>query len=246
VTTTGPAPLVLVVEDEEPMARLLRSVLGSAGYRVFDVATGREALLHAPGRNPDVVLLDLGLPDLDGLDVVRRLREWMRAPIVVVSAREREEDKVKVLDAGADDYLTKPFGTSELLARLRVALRHANLSDGAGEPVFESRGLRVDLLKRRVWVEEREVRLTPTEWKLLAVLVRHAGRVVQQRQLLREVWGPKDEEQYHYLRVFVASLRQKIEREPAKPRHVLTEPGVGYRLAEDDGNGGASGGTMGG
>jgi two-component system KDP operon response regulator KdpE len=227
----APAPLVLVVEDEEPMARLLRSVLSSAGYRVLDVATGRDALLHAPGRNPDVVVLDLGLPDVDGLEVVRRLREWMRAPILVVSARAREEEKVAVLDAGADDYLTKPFGTSELLARLRVALRHANLSEGT-EPVFEARGLRVDLLKRRVWVEGREVRLTPTEWKLLSVLVRHAGRVVLQRQLLREVWGPKDEEQYHYLRVFVASLRQKIEQEPAKPRHILTEAGVGYRLAE--------------
>jgi two-component system KDP operon response regulator KdpE len=228
-----PSPLVLVVEDELPMARLLRSVLSSADYRVFEVATAKEAVLQAAGRNPDAVLLDLGLPDRDGIEVVKRLREWMRAPIIVVSARDREQDKVDALDAGADDYLTKPFATGELLARMRVALRRAaSLSDG-GPPMFVADGLRVDLQRRQCFVRGVETALTPTEWKLLSVLVRHRGRVVLQRQLLREVWGPNEEDRPHYLRVYVASLRRKIEAEPANPRHVITEPGVGYRLRDE-------------
>jgi two-component system KDP operon response regulator KdpE len=224
---------VLVVEDEAPMARLLRSVLTRAGYRVFEVGTGRDALLQAAARAPDLVLLDLGLPDKDGVEVVRGLRAWMHAPILVVSARDREDQKVEALDAGADDYLTKPFGVAELLARLRVALRHAARGEDGTEAVHESEGLRVDLGRRQVWVRGQETRLTPTEWKLLSVLVRHAGRVVLGRQLLREVWGPSDENRSHYLRVYVASLRRKLEAEPANPRHLLTEPGVGYRLAEE-------------
>jgi two-component system KDP operon response regulator KdpE len=233
-TASAHAPLVLVVEDEMAMSRLLRSVLSAAGYRVFEVATAREALLQAAGRSPDLVLLDLGLPDRDGVEVVKRLREWMRSPIVVVSARDREEEKVEALDAGADDYLTKPFGSAELLARLRVALRHAAAGPEGDEAPFEAGDLKVDVVRRQVWARGAEVRLTPTEWKLLTVLVRHAGRVVLQRQLLREVWGPADEDRAHYLRVYVASLRRKLEAEPANPRHLITEPGVGYRLREDD------------
>jgi two-component system, OmpR family, KDP operon response regulator KdpE len=230
---TAPAPCVLVVEDEPAMTRLLRSVLTAAGYRVFEVGTAKEALLQAAGRSPDLVLLDLGLPDGDGVDVVRRLREWMRAPIVVVSARDREQGKIEALDAGADDYLTKPFGTGELLARTRAALRHAARPPGGAPPVFQVGDLRVDLEKRQVSVADAPVHVTRTEWKLLAVLVRHAGKVVLQRQLLREVWSPAEENQPHYLRVYVASLRRKLEREPAKPRYLLTETGVGYRLRDE-------------
>jgi len=232
---TSPAPLVLVVEDEPAMGRLLASVLLQAGYRVFPVDTGRAALLQASARTPDAVLLDLGLPDLDGLEVVRRLRTWMRAPIVVVSARGREQDKVDALDAGADDYVTKPFGAGELLARLRVALRHAARGVASSEGVFEVGELQVDAERRIVRVGGREVRLTPTEWKLLLVLVRSAGRVVQQKDLLREVWGPIVEKQglSHYLRVYVAELRRKLEADPTRPRLLLTEPAVGYRLLDE-------------
>jgi two-component system KDP operon response regulator KdpE len=229
---SGPSPLVLVVEDDVAMARLLDTVLTGAGYRVFEVASGREALLQAAGRTPDLVLLDLGLPDGDGVEVVRRLREWTRTPIIVVSARGREQDKVDALDAGADDYLTKPFAAGELLARLRVALRHASTPASGSEPVFEAPDLRIDLARRQAWASGDEVRLTPTEWKLLSVLVRHAGRVVLQSQLLREVWGPGSEEQSHYLRVYMANLRRKLEKDPARPRHLRTEPGVGYRIHE--------------
>jgi two-component system KDP operon response regulator KdpE len=229
-----PPPLILIVEDDPPMARMLRSVLTAVGYRVFVVGTARDAVRQAVGRSPDLVLLDLGLPDQDGVEVVRRLREWMRAPVVVVSARDAEAQKVQALDAGADDYLTKPFGTSELLARLRVALRHAAAPADGSTPVFESGDLRVDLERRCVRLSGQEVRLTPIEWKLLSVLVRHSGRVVQHRQLLREVWGPADEQRPHYLRVYVASLRKKLEKEPANPRHLVTEAGVGYRLREPD------------
>jgi two-component system KDP operon response regulator KdpE len=232
---TAPAPLILVVEDEPAMSRLIGSVLSAADYRVFPVATGSQALLQAAARTPDAVLLDLGLPDQDGLQVVRKLREWSHVPIVVVSARGREQDKVDALDAGADDYLTKPFGASELLARLRVALRHAARGvNGTAEP-YDVGGIHVDLERRDVRVRGREVRLTPTEWKLLGVLVRNAGRVVLQSQLLREVWGPTAERQgqSHYLRVYVAALRKKLEEEPAHPRCLLTEAGVGYRLRDE-------------
>ena len=232
---TSSAPLVLVVEDDPAMGRLLASVLLQAGYRIFPVDSGRGALVQASARTPDAVLLDLGLPDLDGLEVVRRLRAWMRAPIVVVSARGREQDKVDALDAGADDYVTKPFGAAELLARLRVALRHAARGVAPSEGVFQVGDLQVDLERRTVHVHEREVRLTPTEWKLLRVLVQNAGRVVQQKDLLREVWGPIVERQglTHYLRVYVAELRRKLEADPTRPRLLLTEPAVGYRLLDE-------------
>jgi two-component system KDP operon response regulator KdpE len=229
VSATSPTPVVLVVEDELPVRRFLRAALDGHGYRLVEAGSVREAEQLAPSHNPDLFLLDLGLPDGDGIDLARRLREWTRAPIIVLSARGREEDKVKALDAGADDYLTKPFGVGELRARLRVALRHANA--GPGEPVFEVGGLRVDLARREVSVEGRDVRLTPTEFRLLALLARHAGRVMPHRQILREVWGPAATE-VHYVRVHMAELRKKIEAEPARPKLLLTEPGVGYRLRD--------------
>jgi two-component system KDP operon response regulator KdpE len=227
---TAGDPVVLVVEDEAPVRRFLRAALGSRGYRIVEAETAREAEQLATSHNPDVFVLDLGLPDADGIELVRRLREWTKAPIVVVSARGREEDKVNALDAGADDYLTKPFGVNELLARLRVALRHARAAPD-GEPVLEAGPLRIDLARREVTVDGREVRLTPTEFKLLALLARHAGKVLTHRQILREVWGPNATEA-HWVRVHMAELRKKIEVDPARPRIVVTEPGVGYRLRD--------------
>jgi two-component system, OmpR family, KDP operon response regulator KdpE len=229
-----PAPLILLIEDEPQMRRFLRTALGANDYRLVEAETAKEGLAQAAARNPDVILLDLGLPDRDGLGVARELREWSGTPIIVLSARGREEDKVKALDLGADDYLTKPFGVDELLARIRVALRHASTPPGAPpEPVFEVGDLRVDRAARRVWRAGQEVHLTPTEYKLLATLVRHAGKVLTHRQLLKDVWGANYANQSHYVRVYMAQLRQKIEGDPARPRLLLTEPGVGYRLRDE-------------
>jgi two-component system, OmpR family, KDP operon response regulator KdpE len=228
-----PAPLVLVVEDEPQMLRFLRPALSTMGYRLVEAGTGAEALRQAATRAPDLVLLDLGLPDLDGLEVTRRLREWSAVPIIVISARGRESDKIAALDAGADDYVTKPFGIGELLARVRVALRHAARGGEQGEPVVTLGDLVVDLDRRRVTSAERDVRLTPIEYRLLAVLVKHAGKVLTHSYLLREVWGPGYVGQTHYLRVYMAQLRRKLERDPAQPRRLLTEPGVGYRLLDE-------------
>jgi two-component system KDP operon response regulator KdpE len=226
------APLILVIEDEAPMRRFLRTALGAHDYRIEETGTLREGLAQAAGRNPDVILLDLGLPDGDGLDGTRRIREWSRTPIIVLSARGREEDKVAALDAGADDYLTKPFSVQELLARIRVALRHAATGD-APAPVIEAGPLRMDLVRRLVTVSGAEVHLTPTEYKLLAVLARHAGRVLTHGQLLREVWGMHSTAQTTALRVYMNQLRHKIEPDPARPRLLTTEPGVGYRLTAE-------------
>jgi two-component system KDP operon response regulator KdpE len=223
-------PLVLVVEDEPPVRRFVRAALGAHGYRVLEAGDVREAMQLAPSHNPDVFVLDLGLPDGDGMDLVRRIREWSRAPIIVVSARGREEDKVNALDAGADDYLTKPFGVNELLARLRVALRHAQATHEQRQ-VLEAGPLRIDLARREVTVDGGEVRLTPTEYRVLALLAQHAGKVLTHRQILREVWGPNATEA-HYVRVQMAELRKKIEADPARPRLLVTEPGVGYRLRD--------------
>jgi two-component system KDP operon response regulator KdpE len=224
-------PLVLVVEDEPQVMRFLRATLPDHGYRMVEAATGTQALVEASTRGPDLVILDLGLPDLDGVEVTRRIREWSAVPILVVSARGRERDKVEALDAGADDYLTKPFGTEELLARMRVALRHAARVKGeGGDSAFAAGDLRVDLGARLVFLRGEEVRLTRTEYRLLAVLVQNAGRVVTHRQLLREVWGPGSSSETHYLRVYMAQLRHKLEDDPAQPRYLLTETGVGYRL----------------
>lgn len=228
-------PLILAIEDETPILRFLRAALTGNGFTLIEATTGQEGLALAATRQPAIVILDLGLPDMDGLEVTRRLREWSQMPIVILSARGQESDKVAALDAGADDYLTKPFGMPELLARLRVALRHAARDAGAPEdPVFQVDELRVDLARHQVWVGDVEVRLTPLEFKLLAVLVRHAGRMVTHRELLAQVWGPSFTRETHYLRIYVGQLRHKLERDPARPRWLQTEPGVGYRLKSED------------
>jgi two-component system KDP operon response regulator KdpE len=223
------APTVLVIEDEPQMRRFLKASLESHDYHLVEAVTAREGLAQASGRNPDVILLDLGLPDMDGIDLTRRVREWSRVPIIVISARGREQDKIAALDAGADDYLTKPFGMGELLARLRVALRRTATDEG-GEPVFTLGDLRVDLGARLVFRGDAEVHLTPIEYKLLTTLVRHAGRVITHRQLLKDVWGPNAVEHTHYVRVYMTQLRHKLEDDPSRPKYLLTESGVGYRL----------------
>ncbi len=230
-STPQPGPLILVIEDDVQIRRFLRTTLTSSGYRLLEATTAGEGLKQVGLHHPDVIILDLGLPDLDGLDVTRRLREWTLTPIIVVSAREQERDKVSALDAGADDYLTKPFGTSELLARIRVALRHAlRTMQGGEETVFSVGGLKVDLAHRQVFIEDQEVHLTPIEYKLLTTLVRYAGKVVTRHQLLREVWGPSYASEDHYLRVYMGQLRHKLEVDPTRPHYLMTEPGVGYRL----------------
>jgi two-component system KDP operon response regulator KdpE len=224
--------LVLVVEDEPQMRRFLRASLGAEGYRVREAWTVADGVREAAVEHPDAILLDLGLPDGDGLELVRRVREWSPVPVIVVSARGREEEKVAALDAGADDYLPKPFGTKELLARLRVALRHARAVVAPGSPVLEVGPLRMDLDRHEASVDGRAVRLTPIEWRLLAFLATHAGKVLTHAQILREVWGPNASTQSHYVRVYMAELRKKLEEDPSRPRLLLTEPGVGYRLAD--------------
>lgn len=230
------AARILVIEDDRPIRRFLEAALTNAGYEVVEAETGRMGLTHVLARVPDLIVLDLGLPDMDGVEIVARVREWSRVPIVILSARGREDDKVNALDIGADDYLTKPFSVPELLARIRVALRHAATLqvDGRGEVSrFQVGDLVVDLGSRRVFLREVEVHLTPLEYRLLVTLVKNAGKVVTHRFLLREVWGPGYLEQIHYPRMFIASLRRKIEDDPAEPRYVLTEQGVGYRLVEE-------------
>ncbi len=231
---TGPAPLVLLIEDEFPMRRFLRVALGSHGYRLVEAETGGQGLADAAAYNPEVILLDLGLPDIDGIEVTKRLREWCLSPIIVISARGQEADKIAALDAGADDYLTKPFGTGELHARLRVALRHLALRNGEKpEPVVHMGRIEIDLAKREVLRNGTRVHLTPIEYRLLAVLVKHAGKVITHRQLLKEVWGPNAATETHYLRVYMAQLRHKLEDDPAQPEFLRTEPGVGYRLRSE-------------
>ncbi|MGH7309088.1 MAG: response regulator [Candidatus Rokuibacteriota bacterium] len=227
-----PEPAVVLIEDEPQIRRFLRATLASQGYRLFEATTGADGLVEVASRLPDVIVVDLGLPDMDGLVVIRRLREWTAVPIIVLSARGQEQDKVAALDAGADDYVSKPFGASELMARIRVALRHtAGAFHEGGEATFKVGDLQVDFVRRQVVLASREIRLTPIEYKLLTTLARHAGKVVTHQQLLREVWGPSHTDQSHYVRVYMAHLRHKLEAEPARPRYLLTEPGVGYRLA---------------
>lgn len=231
--TSTTAPLLLVVDDDPPILRFLRAGLIAEGYRLIEATTGADGLAQAATRAPDLILLDLGLPDMDGFEVVRRLREWSQVPVLVLSARGQEQDKISALDAGADDYVTKPFAMGELLARIRVALRHRSRLGEEGETaVLAVDELLIDLARRVVTVGDDEVRLTPIEFRLLACLARHAGRVMTHEQLLREVWGPGYSAQHHYVRVYVAQLRQKLEHDPARPRWLLTEPGVGYRLRE--------------
>ncbi|MFO0744119.1 MAG: response regulator [Myxococcota bacterium] len=230
MTATG--PLVLVVEDELAMRRFLRASFGAQGYRMLEAETLAEARVIATTHNPDLIILDLGLPDGDGVAFTRELREWSHVPIIVVSARGRESDKVDALDAGADDYLTKPFAVGELLARVRVALRHARLAAGASEPVLVVGPLKLDLPGHVAWLDGQELKLTPTEWRLLALLATHAGKVLTHRQILKEVWGPNQVEHTHYVRVYMAELRKKLEPDPTRPRLLVTEPGVGYRLRD--------------
>jgi two-component system KDP operon response regulator KdpE len=233
---TTMAPRILVIEDDRPIRRFLEAALTNAGYDVVEAESGKMGLNHVLARVPDLVVLDLGLPDMDGMQVITQVREWSQVPIVILSARGREDDKVQALNAGADDYLTKPFGVPELLARIKVALRHAAaLRPGGAEETscFQVGELAVDLAARRVLVRQSEVHLTPLEYRLLTTLVRSAGKVLTHGYLLQEVWGPGYSGQTHYPRMFVASLRRKIEDDPAEPRYILTEQGVGYRLVED-------------
>ncbi len=218
---------VLVVDDEAPIRRYLRAALSAQGLTVYESASGEEALQAVLSHRPDIIILDLGLPDIDGIEVTRRLREWSQTPIIILSVREAEQDKIAALDAGADDYLTKPFGTGELLARMRVALRK-QLS-AVNEPVFESNGLSVDFARRLVFVNDKEIQLTPTEYDLLKALVTHAGKVITHRQLLKQVWGDGYDDM-HILRVNISNLRGKIEPDPSRPSYIHTEAGVGYRL----------------
>ena len=225
---------VLVIEDEPALQRFLRVTLAAQDYKVIEATTGEQGLRHAGTALPDLIVLDLGLPDVDGVEVTRRLREWSAVPIIVVSARGKEQDKVVALDAGADDYLTKPFGVGELLARVRVALRHAAAANQeTGDPIFEVGPLRVDLARRQVSIAGEPVHLTPNEFKLLTVLVKHAGKVLTHRHLLKEVRGPGSGDETHYLRVYMNQLRQKLETDAARPRYLLTEAGVGYRLMSE-------------
>jgi len=219
---------VLVVDDERAIRRFLRTSLMAHGYAVYEASTGQEALSAVVGDRPDLIVLDLGLPDLNGLEVTRQLREWTRIPIIVLSVREEEATKVAALDVGADDYLTKPFGIAELMARIRVALRHAE--QPAGEPVFEVGDLRMDRARRQVLMAGNEIVLTPTEYDLLRVLVQYAGKVLTHRQLLRQVWGTGYELETHLLQVNISNLRRKIEPDPSRPSYIITEVGVGYRL----------------
>ena len=226
---TDSHPTILVIEDEPPLQKFLRVTLESQDYAVAAAASGEEGLRRAAVAQPDLIILDLGLPDVDGVEVTRRLREWSRVPVIVVSARGKEQDKVLALDAGADDYLTKPFGVGELLARVRVALRRTAGNAETGELVYEVGHLRVDLSRREVSAAGKPVHLTRNEFRLLSVLVKSAGRVLTHRQLLREVWGPGAAEETHYLRVYMNQLRQKLEADPARPQYLRTETGVGYR-----------------
>lgn len=228
--TTG--PLVLVVEDEPPMRKFIRASLVSHGYRVLEAERAVEAMALMTSHRPEIVLLDLGLPDGDGLDVTKQIREWSPVPIIVLSARGREDDKVTALDAGADDYLTKPFGVNELLARMRVALRHAPTEGGAAPRSFTFGDLTIDLARREVSRGAEELHLTPIEYKLLVLFAQNAGKVLTHRHILKEVWGPAYATQTHYVRVHMAELRKKIEPDPSRPKLLVTEPGVGYRLRD--------------
>jgi two-component system KDP operon response regulator KdpE len=223
---------ILVIDDEHEIRRMLHVALSAHGYAVAEAPTGKEGLNRTLIFHPDLVILDLGLPDLDGMEVIARLREWSQVPIIILSVRERESDKIAALDAGADDYLTKPFSMGELLARIRVAIRRAAKTED--EPILIFADLTVDLARRMVLLKQEEVKVTPTEYEILKYLALHAGRVVTHRQLLRAVWGPNYQEETHYLRVYVGQLRRKIEVDPAQPRYILTEPGVGYRFVSGE------------
>ena len=228
------SPTIIIIEDEAQIRRFLRTTLTSEDYQVIEAETGRQGLTEAATRKPDLIILDLGLPDVDGVEVVKELRAWSSIPIIILSARSQECDKISALDAGADDYLVKPFGVGELLARIRVALRHVSSAvNGQEEGIFSVDELKVDMIHRKVTVSGLEIHLTPTEYRLLSVLVKYAGKVLTHHLLLKEVWGPNYVERAHYLRIYMGILRHKLEKVPARPRFLLTEVGVGYRLAAD-------------
>jgi len=223
---------VLVVDDENSIRRYLRAALSAQGFTVYEAASGEETLKAVLSNRPDIIILDLGLPDFDGIEVTRRLREWSQTPIIILSVREAENDKIAALDAGADDYLTKPFGTGELMARMRVAMRR--LVSNSDEPILQVDNLKMDLSRRVVTVNNNPISLTPTEYEILRLLLQNAGKVLTHRQLLRQVWGTAYESEMHILRVNISNLRRKIEPDPARPHYLVTEPGVGYRLRTED------------
>ncbi|MCX7096595.1 MAG: response regulator [Methylococcales bacterium] len=222
-------PVIVVIEDDPAIRLFLRTGLATHGFKVFEAGTGRQGITEAGLRKPELIILDLGLPDMDGVAVIKAIREWSALPIIILSARSAEQHKIDALDAGADDYLTKPFGLGELLARIRVAIRHSAKQPGLGG-AFVTGGLTVDLIKRQVLVDGEEVHLTPIQYRLLSVLVKNAGKVLTHQHLLKEVWGPSYGENSHYLRIYMSQLRQKLEADPNQPQYLLTESGVGYRL----------------
>ena len=224
-------PVVVVIEDDPPIRRFLRTGLSTHGFGVCEAGDGRQGIIEAGVRKPDLIILDLGLPDMDGVTVIQQIREWSAMPIIILSARSAEQSKIEALDAGADDYLTKPFGLGELLARTRVALRHwLRMPEQNPSGVFVTGNLKVDLLNRWVHIGDKEIHLTPIQYRLLSVLVQHAGKVLTHRQILKDVWGPSHTESSHYLRIYMSQLRQKLEEDPTQPKYLLTESGVGYRL----------------
>lgn len=224
-------PVIIVIEDDPSIRRFLRTSLGTHSFNVFAAETGKQGVVEVGVRKPELVILDLGLPDVDGVEVIRAIRAWSAVPIIILSARSNEQQKIDALDAGADDYLTKPFGFGELLARIRVALRHSSRpQDASQSEVFSSANLKVDLINRVVSVDDQEIHLTPIQYRLLTVLVKNAGKVLTHQQILKEVWGPSYQENAHYLRIYMSQLRQKLEADPTQPKFLLTESGVGYRL----------------
>jgi two-component system KDP operon response regulator KdpE len=224
-------PVIIVIEDDPSIRRFLRTSLGTHGFTVFDADSGKQGVVEVGVRKPELVILDLGLPDVDGVEVIRAIRDWSAVPIIILSARSNEQQKIDALDAGADDYLTKPFGFGELLARIRVALRHSiRLQEPGQSDVFSSANLKVDLINRVISVDDQEIHLTPIQYRLLTVLVKNAGKVMTHQQILKEVWGPSYQENAHYLRIYMSQLRQKLEADPTQPKFLLTESGVGYRL----------------
>jgi len=224
-------PVIIVIEDDPPIRRFLRTGLSTHGFTVFEADTGKQGIVEASVRKPDLVILDLGLPDMDGVDVIKAIRAWSELPIIILSARSSEQHKIDALDAGADDYLTKPFGFGELLARIRVALRHSiKPNEQTQGEVFVTANLKVDLHNRVVSIDDQEIHLTPIQYRLLTVLIKHAGKVLTQQQILKEVWGPSYQENAHYLRIYMSQLRHKLEADPTQPKFLLTESGVGYRL----------------
>lgn len=228
---TPSCPIIVVIEDDPAIRLFLRTSLSAHGFKVFETERGQQGVIEAGVRKPDLIILDLGLPDMDGVEVIRRVREWSAVPIIILSARSTEQHKIEALDAGADDYLTKPFGLGELLARIRVALRHSSISPSQNEEgVFVTGALAVDLLKRQVTVEGKDVHLTPIQYRLLALLIKNAGKVLTHQTMLKEVWGPSYKDNSHYLRIYMSQLRQKLETDPTQPQYLLTESGVGYRL----------------